>query len=263
MASAGEQAGKAHALEAVSPANPPRRSSSRSNAAAEPSSPQRPKPKPDAAPGPRTSSAAAASMYPVKENLLPTRRIALPKAPAGESSCPAPTGSSRAPRSGPCCCRARKSLRPQSISMRRPHGTEADPALGPASSFKVAGVRDLRCALHPQRTFAGSYVGRHDPADGPGHRHHRPLPGRLVSDPASQRRRLGQSLLFGPGLRALALPHFRRFFETATAGPEVFRASWHPAIGPVLLRASSDFDPYQSGVRHPVHSPVSSGRALT
>jgi hypothetical protein len=138
-ASAGEQAGKAQALGGLPPANPAQKFVT-ANAAAEPSSPGTTEAKPDAAPGPQTSSVAAPSMYPVKENLLPTRRIAQPKAPAQK---PAQRPPVQAERHAPApVADDQKVAQASSISMRAPTPQKPTPPWAQPLSFKVAGVQD-------------------------------------------------------------------------------------------------------------------------
>ncbi len=126
-ASAGAQAGKAQAVggEPI----PPQKFVT-ANAAPEPPSPATVEVAPDTAPRPQTSAAAASSMYPVKENLLPTRRIAQHKAPAQK---PAQRPPVQAERLVPAPAAEQKVAQASSISMRAPPTTEANSALGPAS----------------------------------------------------------------------------------------------------------------------------------
>jgi hypothetical protein len=136
-ASAGEQAGKAQAVggEPV----PPQKFVT-ANAAPEPSSPATVEVGPDTAPRPQTSAVAASSMYPVKENLLPTRRIAQPKAPAQK---PAQRPPVQAERNAPAPAAAdQKVAQASSISMRAPTPQKPIPPWAQPLSFKVAGVQD-------------------------------------------------------------------------------------------------------------------------
>jgi hypothetical protein len=135
-ASAGAQAGKAQAVggEPI----PPQKFVT-ANAAPEPPSPATVEVAPDTAPRPQTSAAAASSMYPVKENLLPTRRIAQHKAPAQK---PAQRPPVQAERLVPAPAAEQKVAQASSISMRAPPPQKPIPPWAQPLSFKVAGVQD-------------------------------------------------------------------------------------------------------------------------
>lgn len=135
-ASAGEQAGKAQAVGGL-----PIQSQKfvTANAAPEPSSLATVEVEPATAPRPQTSAVAASSMYPVKENLLPTRRIAQPKAPAQK---PVQRPPVQAERLVPAPAAEQKVAQAASISMRAPPPQKPIPAWAQPLSFKVAGVQD-------------------------------------------------------------------------------------------------------------------------
>jgi hypothetical protein len=135
-ASTGVQAGKGQAV-GSSPVQPQKFVTA--SAAPEPSSPARVEVEPDTAPRPQTSAAAASSMYPVKENLLPTRRIAQPKPPAQKQVQRPPV---QAERPVPAPAAEQKVAQASSISMRPPPPKKPAPPWAQPISFKVAGVQD-------------------------------------------------------------------------------------------------------------------------
>jgi hypothetical protein len=138
-ASAGEQAGEAQALGGPAPANPPQKFVT-ANAAAEPSSPAASEAKPDAAPGPQAANVAAPTMYPVKENLLPTRRIAQPKAPPQK---PAQSPPVQAERRAPAPVVTDTGQKVARASIQAPTPQKPNPPWAQPLSFKVAGVQDF------------------------------------------------------------------------------------------------------------------------
>ena len=139
VASAPEQRGKAQALGGPAPAaiTPPQKFVT---AGAAPVSPVTSEAKPDAAPGQPTSPVAPSSMYPTKENLLPTRRIVQPKA-AEKPVQRLPVQAERRP-SVPVTA-DQKVAQATSIAVRAPMAQK--PPVAPWAepvSFKVAGVQD-------------------------------------------------------------------------------------------------------------------------
>jgi hypothetical protein len=134
VASAAEQPSKAQALGGPVPATPPQKFVT-ANAA--PVSPVTSEARPDA-PGQQTSSVAGSSMYPTKENLLPTRRIVQPKA----AEKPAQRPPVQAERHAPTPVTAdRKVAQAPSMAQRAPQQVQIPHRAEPVS-FKVAGVQD-------------------------------------------------------------------------------------------------------------------------
>lgn len=136
VASTTGQPRKAQALGGPVPASPPQKFVT---AGAAPEGPVTSEAKPDTASGQQTSSVAAPSMYPVKENLLPTRRIVQPKAAQKPAQRPPVQAERRAP--APITA-DRKVPKPTSIAVRAPAPQKPVAPWSEPVSFRVAGVQD-------------------------------------------------------------------------------------------------------------------------
>lgn len=139
IASAPEQPSAPQALGGPVPATPPQKFVT-ANAAPEPAEPPQREAKPDVTSDQQSSSVAAPSMYPARENLLPTRRMVQPKTPVQKPAQRAPV---QAERRAPAPLPSDRKVAQSSSSVMRAPGRQPPIAQRPEpASFKVAGVQD-------------------------------------------------------------------------------------------------------------------------